>query len=147
MSIQLLKGNVISSKCDILVNTVNCEGVMGTGVALHFRNLFPSMYKKYKEDCKRGVYQAGHIREYLNWNGVIILNFSTKDTWRDGSRLEWIESGLIELRRYLEGTTYSIAIPALGCGNGGLDWGIVRGMVEGKLGDLSNVIELYEPYR
>lgn len=146
MSIRVLKGNVISSKSDILVNTVNCEGVMGTGVALHFRNTFPSMYKRYKEDCKIGLYQAGHIREYLHSSGRIILNFATKDTWMNSSRIEWIESGLCELHTYLNGTTYSIAIPALGCGNGGLDWGIVRGMIERKLGGLGNDIELYEPF-
>jgi len=146
MSIRVLKGNVINSKCDILVNTVNCEGVMGAGVALHFRKAYPSMYKVYREECNRGIYQVGHIREYNHSSGRIILNFSTKCLWRDGSRLEWISSGLAELRKYLEGTTYSIAIPALGCGNGGLDWGVVRGMIEGSLGDLGNDIELYEPF-
>lgn len=138
-------GDLLQSECNILVNTVNCVGVMGKGIALDFKRKFPSMFKTYRDDCKRGIYKPGCIKEYLRPDGIIIINFATKDHWRDPSNITWIENGLTQLHSYLLGTTYSIAIPALGCSNGHLNWSDVKPLIYQKLDTLNNHIELYLP--
>lgn len=147
MPIVLMRGNLLESKCDILVNTVNCHGVMGAGIALDFKRQFPSMYKQYVADCNRGLYQPGKFREYPLRDGRIIANFATKDHWQNPSKIEWIANGLKDLRAYLSGTTYSIAIPALGCNNGKLKWSEVLELIYVQLDGLENHIEVYQPWR
>jgi O-acetyl-ADP-ribose deacetylase (regulator of RNase III) len=146
MSIRLCTGDLLASKCDILVNTVNCVGVMGAGIAKQFKTRYPSMFKQYKEDCTRGSILPGMIREY-NVDNKIVINMATKDHWNNPSKIEWISVGLDMLCIYLNGTSYSIAIPAIGCNNGGLDWNVVAPLIHNKLGILSNDIELYTPLR
>lgn len=145
MPIVELQGDLLKSECDILVNTVNCFGVMGKGIALEFKTKYPAMFKKYKSDCEKKLYVPGSIKEYVLPDCRIILNFSTKNHWRDPSDYNWIESGLKELYEYLKGTTYTVAIPALGCSNGQLEWSIVSKLIHDALGDLENHIELYIP--
>jgi len=139
------QGDLLQSKCNILVNTVNCVGIMGAGIALNFKNKFPSMFKTYVNDCKQGIYKPGYINEYLLPDCRIIINFATKDHWRDPSNIIWIENGLTQLYNYLVGTTYSIALPALGCNNGHLNWFDVRNLIYSKLDLLDNYVELYLP--
>lgn len=139
-------GNLIESMCKCLVNTVNCEGVMGKGIALQFKRKYPNMFAKYVEDCDAGLYRPGTINGYYEAD-KIILNFATKDHWRYPSKVEWIHRGLLSLRDYLKTNDYSIAIPALGCSNGGLSWHDVFPIIEETLGDLPNHIEVYSPQR
>lgn len=141
-------GNFFDYDASIRINTVNCVGVMGAGVALQFKNLFPQMYNEYKKLCASNGLRPGKLQI---WNESIfdnlkIINFPTKDHWKDPSEYEYIEKGLDALHnylKYLSGET--ITIPALGCGHGGLDWNIVKPMIYEKLGDLDHNILLFSP--
>jgi O-acetyl-ADP-ribose deacetylase (regulator of RNase III) len=144
MAIKITTGNLLTSNCNILINTVNCVGVMGAGIALAFKKQYPTMYKQYVNDCANDIYNPGDIYEY-RINSRIIINFTTKNHWRNDSELEWIENGLIKLRDYLTETTYSVAIPALGCSNGNLNWNDVKELITRYLGDLDNTIYLFPP--
>lgn len=146
------QGNLLEADAEALVNTVNTVGVMGKGIALMFKEAFPDNFRQYEEACKRKELQAGHIlvtrRDQLigpKW----IVNFATKGHWRYPSKLQWVESGLDELREFIvEKRVKSVAIPPLGSGNGGLIWRDVRSLIEAKLGDMSGVAVLvYEPTR
>ncbi len=120
---QVLIGDLFEAQAQTLVNTVNCVGVMGKGLALAFKKRFPEMYADYQERCSRKQVRLGEPYLYRSLFPPYILNFPTKDHWRSVSRLEDIERGLDYLRAHYEdwGIT-SMAVPPLGCGNGGLDW-------------------------
>jgi O-acetyl-ADP-ribose deacetylase (regulator of RNase III) len=143
-------GDILAAPVEALVNTVNCVGVMGRGIALQFKNAFPDNYKQYAQACKREEVQPG--RMYIISTGLLqgpryIINFPTKRHWRGKSRLEDIETGLVDLVRVIEehGIT-SIAIPPLGCGLGGLAWPVVKPLIEAALAPLNSVqIYLYAP--
>jgi O-acetyl-ADP-ribose deacetylase (regulator of RNase III) len=146
--ITFTKGNMLDADVDALVNTVNAVGVMGKGIALMFKERFPENYKAYEAACRRGEVKAGSlfVTEQLvgpRW----IINFATKQHWRNPSKLEWIRSGLADLRSFIvEHRIESIALPPLGSGNGGLDWADVRPLIEEALGHLTDVkIIVYEP--
>jgi O-acetyl-ADP-ribose deacetylase (regulator of RNase III) len=119
-------GNLLTQDVDALVNTVNTEGIMGKGIALQFKKAWPAMFKDYEAACRRGEVAPGrvHVWETGSLTGPrYIVNFPTKRHWRGRSKLIDIETGLKDLTRVIRelGIT-SIAIPPLGCGNGGLDW-------------------------
>lgn len=143
-------GNLLTADADALVNTVNTAGVMGKGVALQFRRAFPDNYEAYRLACERGDVKLGQM--FVVDNGQLtrprfIINFPTKKHWRSRSRLSDIEAGLVDLRDVLttRGIT-SVAVPALGCGNGGLDWADVEPLIRDALGDLAGVdVLLYPP--
>lgn len=143
--IRYLKGNLFDSNAQTLVNTVNCVGVMGKGVALLFKKRFPEMYEDYHQQCKLGNIRPGVLTIYkasLPW----VLNFPTKRHWKSPSHIEDIDLGLREfVRQYKEWGITSIAFPALGCGQGGLDWALVKPLIEKHLGCLDITIEVYEP--
>ena len=128
------KGNILESKAEALVNTVNTQGVMGKGIALQFKNAFPSNYKIYQDICKNGSFQIGDLL-IVEENGLIsgkktIINFPTKTSWRKPSEYSYIEKGLEKLVQVIEEKKLnSIAIPPLGSGNGGLNWEIVKKMI------------------
>lgn len=145
MPIKLIpSGSVITdANTNIIVNTVNCVGIMGAGVALQVKKKYPKMFKEYVKDCNAGLYTPGCIHEYLTHNHIII-NLATKDHWRHDSNIEWIKQGLDELFKYLNGTTYSITIPPVGCTNGKLDWNIVKALIYNKLDSLTNEILLVD---
>lgn len=149
--ISYTKGDLLSSKSQALVNTVNTVGVMGKGIALHFKEQFPCNFSLYAEACKKGELTPGKMLVVKDSNLAlgerIIINFPTKVHWRQPSRYEYIEEGLKDLVRVIgEYGITSIAIPPLGCGNGGLDWAVVRGMMEQALAPLTEVdISIYEP--
>jgi O-acetyl-ADP-ribose deacetylase (regulator of RNase III) len=148
--IHYVTGDMLQSKAQALVNTVNTVGVMGKGIALQFKEAFPNNYKTYREACKRQELTHGKLLSVWDENLIqgrkLIVNFPTKTHWRQPSRYEYIEQGLVALRELLEkGGISSIAVPPLGCGNGGLDWGRVKQMIEEALGDLSIDIYLYQP--
>lgn len=140
-------GDLLKSDAEALVNTVNCEGFMGKGIAYQFKLQFPENNEDYVRACRSGALAIGKLHYYKE-KGKIIINFPTKDKWREKSRMEYIEKGLDELvvlARDL-GLT-SIAIPPLGSGNGGLVWADVKQLIEKKLLDSSKKINvfIYEP--
>jgi O-acetyl-ADP-ribose deacetylase (regulator of RNase III) len=147
--IKYTQGNLLDASVDALVNTVNTVGVMGKGIALQFKNRFANNYKIYKEACKNRSFNVGELlvvqEEDLAYRKIII-NFPTKAHWRSDSKYEYIESGLKELRKLiLVNHIKSIALPPLGCGNGGLDWEKVQPMIEHHLGDLPAEVLVYTP--
>ena len=119
-------GNILAEDVEALVNPVNCVGVMGKGLALQFKKAFPDNFKDYKEAWKRGAIRSGKM--FVHETGRLlnpryIVNFPTKDHWRDCSHLDIIEDGLVALVHEIKARDIrSIAIPPLGCGLGGLDW-------------------------
>lgn len=137
---------MFEAQVDVRVNTVNCVGVMGTGLALAFKNRYPEMFKEYQIACRDGRVRPGALHIWKSLTGDWIINFPTKRDWRDPSRYEDILAGLSELRRYLlEQGHVLVALPALGCGHGGLDWNKVSKMIENSLGDLDAHILVFEP--
>jgi len=144
------KGDILYSSAEALVNTVNTIGVMGKGIALQFKEAFPINHKRYLEACKAKELEPGNLLIVRDSNLLIgdkvIVNFPTKKHWRHPSKYEYIQSGLITLRKFLEkGEVKNIAIPPLGCGQGGLNWLKVRPMIEDALIDLPVDIYIYEP--
>ncbi len=144
------QGNLLDADVDALVNTVNTVGVMGKGIALMFKERFPENYKTYAAACKRGEVETGRmfVTASVELSGPRwIINFPTKEHWRGQTQLAWIEEGLANLRRVIEEKQIrSIAIPPLGCGNGGLDWDVVKPLIAQALGDLEGVeTVVFEP--
>lgn len=144
--IKFRSGDMFSGGHDVLVNTVNCVGVMGAGLALQFRRRFPLMHDRYREECRLGLVRPGRMNPHLEGT-VLILNFPTKDHWRDPSRYEWIAEGLVSLRAWLsvQDGGSSAAIPPLGCGLGGLDWKVVRPMILEVMDGLDMEVCIYGP--
>lgn len=151
MTIKLTQGDLLKQDdLDAIVNTVNCVGVMGKGIALQFKNKWPANYAAYRSACDQKKIRPGHMFIYDSGGLVkpnFIINFPTKDHWREASKIAYIRDGLtdlIEQIRHYKIT--SIAIPPLGCGNGGLDWEIVKPMIEQAFAALPDVdVRLFEP--
>jgi O-acetyl-ADP-ribose deacetylase (regulator of RNase III)/uncharacterized protein YwgA len=142
-----LIGNLFDSGAQTLVNTVNCVGVMGKGVAEQFKSRFPAMFEDYKKRADRKAVRLGEPYLYRDRSGVQIINFPTKDHWRSPSRLADVERGLDYLVAHAsEWGITSIALPPLGCGNGGLEWSEVGPLIYQKLHGLPIDIECYAPY-
>jgi O-acetyl-ADP-ribose deacetylase (regulator of RNase III)/uncharacterized protein YwgA len=142
-----LIGDMFTSNAQTLVNTVNCVGVMGKGVALKFKERFPEMFNDYVSRCERKAVKLGEPYVYEDRSGVKILNFPTKDHWRSPSRLRDIERGLDYLvGHYQAWNITSVSMPPLGCGNGGLEWAEVGPLIYRKLHGLPVDIEVYAPY-
>jgi len=140
----------LESNAEALVNTVNTVGIMGKGIALQFKNMFPSNYKQYAKACKNGEVQIGKLfvteETTLLGGRKIIINFPTKTDWRKPSEYIYIDQGLKSLASFInDNRIYSIAIPPLGAGNGGLDWNKVRAMIELYLSPLDCEIQIYQP--
>lgn len=122
MPLHYLTGDIFTSKAQVLVNPVNCEGYMGKGLALAFKRRYPAMFAAYQQDCKKGRLRIGRPRLYQG-NVTWILNFPTKDTWRADSELEYLEKGLeYFVSNYKRAEIKSIAFPKLGAQNGKLSW-------------------------
>jgi O-acetyl-ADP-ribose deacetylase (regulator of RNase III) len=148
--IEYKNGDILKEDAEALINTVNCVGVMGRGIALQFKRAFPGNFKAYAAACKRGVVQPGQMFVYETaqlTNPRYIVNFPTKRHWRGNSRMEDIESGLKALVEVIcNKHIHSIAIPPLGSGLGGLEWEQVKSRIEKALQLLSDVrIIVYEP--
>ena len=136
--ITYIDGDLFESPAKVLVNTVNTKGVMGKGIALKFKRIYPEMFKLYREHCEHGRLDLGKLFLYKT-SHKWVLNFPTKKHWRNPSRIEYIEAGLQKLTKsYGEMGITSIAFPALGCGNGELDYeSQVKPLMETHLGKLS----------
>lgn len=143
-------GNLFDTECEALVNTVNCVGVMGRGVALQFKKRFPENFKAYEKACRNNEVMPGKMFVYRT-DGMLnpkwIINFPTKRHWRGASRLEDIDSGLDDLVRVIrDNGIHSLVLPPLGCGLGGLNWGDVKRLISTKLGPLPETqIQVFEP--
>jgi O-acetyl-ADP-ribose deacetylase (regulator of RNase III) len=140
--IEFKQGNLLEEHIEALVNTVNCVGVMGKGIALQFKQAFPENFKQYKKACDLKKVQPG--RMFITYTDKLlpkcIINFPTKNHWKGKSKIEDIESGLNALVKEVERLHIkSIAIPPLGCGNGGLDWAQVKPMIVNAFAGLSDV--------
>lgn len=143
----VLIGDLFASKVQTLVNTVNCVGVMGKGVAQEFKIRWPAMFEDYAERCQRKQVRPGRPYLYAKGPGKPIVNFPTKDHWRSPSKLADIETGLDWFVEHA--TTWgitSVAFPPLGCGNGGLEWAEVGPLMYSKLSKLDIPVEIYAPY-
>lgn len=143
------KGNLLEDSSEALVNTVNTVGVMGKGIALQFKQAFPDVYLEYVKECRKGNVNVGSMH-VVPTNALVgpkyVINFPTKRHWRENSKIEYIVDGLdalVEICRQLE--LKSIAIPPLGCGNGGLQWRKVRALIEEKFKNEPIEVYLYVP--
>ena len=148
--IRYTTGNLLTAQAEALVNTVNEVGVMGKGVALMFREAFPDAARAYEAAAKAHRVRVGQM--FVSPSHALIgprwiINFPTKKHWRHPSKLEWIRDGLKDLVRVVhEQKIKSLALPPLGCGNGGLEWTQVRREIEATFADLPEVdVLVYEP--
>jgi len=144
------QGNLLEANAEALVNAVNEVGVMGKGIALLFREAFPDNTRAYEGACRAGEVRVGRMLVNRIATAVgqkWIINFPTKRHWRNPSKIEWIQEGLKDLVRVIrENGIRSVAIPPLGCGNGGLDWEQVRPEIESALDGLQGVdVQIYSP--
>jgi O-acetyl-ADP-ribose deacetylase (regulator of RNase III) len=148
--INLTEGDILKADAEALVNTVNCVGIMGRGVALQFKKAFPANFKAYEIACKANLVQPGKMFVYdLNhlYNPRFVINFPTKRHWKGKSRIEDIQTGLADLINVVQQQNiHSIAIPPLGCGLGGLDWGVVKPLIIEAFQAIPEVdVLLFEP--
>jgi len=150
MTVQIKRGDLLRQETDAIVNTVNCVGVMGKGIALQFKHRWPQNFKEYEYACKRGAIEPGRVFVF-DAGGLVkphfIINFPTKRHWREKSRIEYIEAGLKDLVSEVRRLgIQSIAIPPLGCGNGGLRWTIVRDRIIEAFKAVPHVaVSIFEP--
>lgn len=136
MPIKYVKGDIFEARTQVIVNTVNCKGVMGKGLALEFKKRYPKMYEEYRDQCKEGKLTIGQLHLYKATKPWI-LNFPTKNHWRHKSKPEYIEAGLKTfVDKYKEWGIKSIAFPQLGCQQGGLKWSDVKPLMERYLANL-----------
>ncbi len=137
------RGDLLQADVEALVNTVNSVGVMGKGIALQFKKAFPVNYGLYRRACDAGEVEPGQMfvtETGQMTNPRLIINFPTKRHWKSASRIEDIDSGLVDLVKVLkDNQVRSVAIPALGCGNGGLDWSVVRERITEALEPIENL--------
>lgn len=144
---KILVGDLLQSDAQTLVNTVNCVGIMGKGIALEFKKRFPDMFEDYVRRCKAGLVKPGEPFLYRGVFPPQIVNFPTKDHWKSLSRIEHVEHGLQNLvDKYREWGITSLAMPPLGCGNGQLEWREVGPLIYRYCGKLDIPVEIYAPY-
>ena len=145
-NVTVLAGDLSESKAHTLTNAVNTVGVMGKGIALGFKNRFPDMFHDYVRRCENGDVQVGRPYVYKGPTPPWVLNFPTKGHWRTPSRFDDISNGLDHLISHCRSWEIeSIAVPALGCGAGGLDWLVVGPLLHQCLSQLEIPVELYAP--
>lgn len=150
MTIKYVSGDLLTYPAEAIINTVNCVGVMGKGIALEFKQKYPDNFKYYVKECKSGNVTTGKMLVYdcgmLSENPRYIINFPTKQHWRSDSLIEYIINGLDDLIKVIEEYKIkSIAMPQLGCGNGGLIWDNVRPIIIEKLSCLDIDINIFAP--
>ncbi|RYZ74297.1 MAG: Appr-1-p processing protein [Proteobacteria bacterium] len=138
---------MFASEMQTIVNTVNCVGIMGKGIAQIFKKEYPDMFEDYAERCSKGEVKLGEPYHYKDLAGVSIVNFPTKGHWRAATRLDDVEAGLdYFVKHYRSWGITSVAFPPLGCGNGGLEWSTVGPLMYSKLKGLGVPVELYAPF-
>jgi O-acetyl-ADP-ribose deacetylase (regulator of RNase III) len=139
-----ITGNLFASEADALVNTVNCVGFMGKGVALEFRRRFPEMFKEYKQVCERGELRPGQILPYRKCTPSV-LNFAVKNDWKHPSKIEWIDTSLQKFCEwYPSHGLRSVAFPWMGAMNGGIHLSEIQGLTRKYLEPLTDIdVEVY----
>jgi len=149
LMITFRQGNLLDAGTEAVVNTVNTVGVMGKGIALMFKEAFPDNFISYETACKSGEVRVGtmFVTERRDLMGPRwIINFPTKQHWRNPSKMDWIDAGLEDLKRVIAALGIrSIALPPLGSGNGGLRWEEVKARIEAALGELTVDVVVFEP--
>lgn len=144
--VKVVVGDIFESQAQTLVNTVNCVGVMGKGIALEFKKRFPEMFADYQARCARNEVRVGYPYLYKSLVPPWVLNFPTKRHWRSLSRVKDITKGLDYLvQHYREWGITSLAVPPLGCGQGGLEWRVMGPILYGALSRMDIPVELYVP--
>ncbi|MGL5923735.1 macro domain-containing protein [Chroococcidiopsis sp.] len=153
--IEFKQGDLLEEdEVDAIVNAVNCVGVMGKGIALQFKEKYPNNFREYRSACLRGEVVPGRMFVTENClypqkvsNPRYLINFPTKQHWKDDSTMKYIVDGMRDLRKVIKDRKIrSIAIPALGCGNGGLQWvGVASIMVQYLIGLQDVYVIIYEP--
>ena len=140
-------GSIFDSGCDLLINPVNCVGVMGAGLAKEFKDRNPEMFSVYRSECLKGKLVPGCLLVYnADSDHYIIGCLATKDHWKQPSQLAWIKSGIIQLRELRAKIVFkSVAIPAIGCGLGGLPWDQVHNIILNELSGLNFRVVIYPP--
>lgn len=139
----IIDGDIFSSTMQTIVNPVNCVGIMGAGLALQFKQRYPEMFAVYKQQCKSGKLATGHPTLYAA-NKPMIINFPTKDHWKDPSKLEYIKESLLYfVANYKAAGITTIAFPKLGCGLGNLRWNKVAPLMARHLDTLDITVEIY----
>ncbi len=141
-------GDLLRAQTDALVNAVNTRGVMGRGLAAQVKQRFPDHYQQYREACAAGQVRLGEVlvTKSRSTPQLVIIHFPTKDHWRSRSQLADIETGLLDLRRTATKLgLQSLAVPALGCGLGGLPWGEVRRLIETRFQDAPIEVLVFLP--
>ena len=140
-----VRGNIFNSNAQALVNTVNCVGVMGKGIALEFRRRYPNMFGEYQRVCEKGKLQPGQILPY-RYGETWILNFAIKKDWKQPSKVEWIENSLKEfVSGYRDIGIKSVAFPWMGAVNGGIPVEIIKKIMRSYLSNLTDIsIEVYD---
>lgn len=148
MSIQYVTGDLLADDADVLVNPVNCVGVMGAGLALAFKRAYPAMFREYAALCAAGSVVPGKVCAH-DIGDRMVVNLPTKRHWRDPSRLDDVRAGLEALAVWLGSrpSPPTVALPAVGCGLGGLPWSSVRPIIETTMGPLSAQVRVYLPSR
>ncbi len=145
--IHYVTGDMFAEHYDVRVNAVNCRGVMGAGLALQFKIHYPRMFEHYRSTCLEQRLIPGQIHTWASSRPLAcVVNVATKDHWRDPSKLEWVRTGLVNLSGYL--TTLlpmKVAVPALGCGLGGLMWTDVLPLIEEHLSDVAHSVYIFTP--
>ena len=138
--------NIFETQCQTIVNTINCVGVMGKGLALEMKKRYPDMFEKYKDFCQKGLIDIGKLWLYKHDDYQWILNFPTKKDWRNPSEYEYIEEGMKKfVETYQEKGIKTIAFPMLGCSNGGLNKDVVIQIMTKYLIRCKNlIVEIYE---
>ncbi len=152
--IHFKRGNMFDEKnWDFMVVTTNTKSTMGKGLALECKKRFPEIFKQYKEECQRRMYQPGKIYIYNTFfenKERFILSFTTKDDWRQPGKYEWVQSGLEAMHKLFHNISIGnqkfcrVLVPAVGCGCAGLDWEIVKPMIIKSLGDLDHDFIVFE---
>lgn len=141
--IEYIQGNIFDSPAQVIVNTVNTVGVMGKGLALSFKQRYPEMFKRYRTVCEKKQLTVGKLMLFYEPDHWVLL-FPTKENWRNPSKLEYIEKGLIKfVNTYADKNITSIAFPKLGCGNGELSWDEVKPLMEKYLKPLPIDVYIY----
>lgn len=140
--IEIIHGDMFDHISEAMVNTINCVGVMGKGVALEFKNRHPNMFHTYQQLCKGKAIKPGNV---WIWRApdYAVLNTATKYHWRDPSRYSWVREAAMTLNQQIIVNGFkTVAMPPLGCGNGGLQWRMVQSILETYLGHLGAVVKV-----
>ena len=147
--LEFVQRDIFKSEADYLVNTINCVGVMGAGIALQVKKQFPAEFSEYKKACDKKLLVPGKVYVFNDVISPVIIHMTTKNHWINPSKMEYIQNGLISLKEYFETEKDNVvvALPAIGCGYGGLNWSQVKENIISELDDMNENVKVvvHEP--